>query len=62
MQDNQNMLEQNPNWQNKLKIIRLSADDLIQLIFERINTKKWKLIKHYRLLKRQNVGIKKMRL
>ncbi|CAD8210038.1 unnamed protein product [Paramecium octaurelia] len=51
MEHNQKMLEKNPDWQNKAKIIAISVDDDSDSVKERVNSKKWKSIEHYRFEK-----------
>lgn len=45
------MLEKNADWQNKVKIVAISVDDDTESVTERVNSKKWKSIEHYRFEK-----------
>lgn len=45
------MLEKNPNWSGKAKIVGISVDDETEDVVKRVNGKKWKSIEHYRFLK-----------
>ncbi|CAD8112923.1 unnamed protein product [Paramecium primaurelia] len=51
MEHNQKMLEKNADWQNKVKIVAISVDDDTESVTERVNSKKWKSIEHYRFEK-----------
>ncbi|CAD8087749.1 unnamed protein product [Paramecium primaurelia] len=48
MNHNQQMLQQNEHWKNKVKIIAISLDEDSQNVIERVKQKQWGLIEHYR--------------
>ena len=45
------MLDKNPQWDGKAKIVGISVDDETEVVTERVKSKKWKSIQHYRFLK-----------
>ncbi|CAD8183609.1 unnamed protein product [Paramecium pentaurelia] len=50
MNHNQQMLQQNEHWKNKVKIIAISLDEDSQNVIERVKQKQWGLIEHYRVI------------
>lgn len=48
MAHNQEMLEKHEDWSNKVEIVGLSVDDEVEEVKERVTTKKWLKVKHYK--------------
>lgn len=49
MQHNQEMLEKNPAWSGKARIVAVSVDDQKPVVVTRVNTKGWTKVEHLTL-------------
>jgi tRNA(Ser,Leu) C12 N-acetylase TAN1 len=49
MAHNQEMLEKNPEWSGKARIVGLSVDESLEVLKKRIEEKKWDKVEHYQL-------------
>ena len=43
------MVQKNPDWKGKAKVVGISADDETEKVFQKVNENNWKSIEHYKL-------------